>query len=161
MSSRLTCFSALVFLTIALRAIVLANEPPAKDELKQHQGTWAVTSSIYDGRPAPEAIFRSIQRVVDGNHVYWTRDGKRFAGTTIELDPAASPKAIDVIPDGGPNRGERVLGIYKLDGDGLTICVAEPRRPRPKDFQAGKGSRQTLRVFVRVRAVSPSGRAAS
>jgi uncharacterized protein (TIGR03067 family) len=121
------------------------------DELKRHQGTWAVTSSIYDGQPASEQIIRSIKRIVHDNHVVWERDGKRFAGTTIELDPAAEPKTIDVIPDGGRNRGERVLGIYKLDGDRLTICMAAPGRPRPKEFQAGKGSGCTLRTFQRDR----------
>jgi uncharacterized protein (TIGR03067 family) len=81
--------------------------------------------------------------------VVWKRDGKSFAGTRIELDPSRDPKAIDVIPDGGKDRGERVLGIYKLEGDRLTICMAAPGKPRPKEFKADKGSGCTLRTFVR------------
>src|SRR5207249_2894573 len=115
----------------------------------------AVTSSIYDGRPAPDEVVRSIKRIVNDNHVVWERNGKRFAGTTVQLDPAAEPKAIDVIPDGGRNRGERVLGIHKLDGDRLTICMAAPGRPRPKEFLADKGSGCTLQTFSRVRTASP------
>jgi uncharacterized protein (TIGR03067 family) len=137
-----------------------AGTPPDKqavqDELKRHQGTWVATSSIYDGQKAPEDVVRSIRRTVEGDHVVWKRAGKSFAGTKIELDPAREPKTIDVIPDGGRNRGERVLGIYKLEGDQLTICMAAPGQPRPQEFQAEKGSGCTLRTFSRVRTANPS-----
>jgi hypothetical protein len=57
-----------------------------------------------------------------------------------------------VIPDGGKDRGERVLGIYKLEDDRLTICMAAPGKPRPTAFKAEKGSGYTLRTFTRVKA---------
>ena len=110
-----------------------------------HQGAWTATSSIYDGQEAPEALVRSITRTVEKDHVVWKRDGKSFAGTRIELDPSRDPRSIDVIPDGGKDRGERVLGIYKLEDDRLTICMAAPGQPRPKEFKAEKGSGCTLR----------------
>ena len=120
-----------------------------KNELKRHQGTWIATSSTFDGQKAPDEVARSIQRIVTENHVVWERQGKRFAGTTIELDPTHDPKNIDVIPDGGRNRGERVLGIYKLDGERLTICMARAGQPRPTAFKAEKGSGWTLQTFER------------
>ena len=120
-----------------------------KDELKRHQGAWIATSSVFDGQPASPDLVRSIKRIVTDDHVVWERDGKRFAGTTIALDPSRDPKTIDVIPDGGPNRGERVLGVYKLDGDTLTICMASPGQPRPKEFKAERGSGCSLRTFIR------------
>ena len=123
-----------------------------KNELKKHQGTWVATSSIHDDQPAPEAIVRSIKRIVTDDHVVWERDGKRFAGTKIELDPSREPRTIDLIPDGGPKRGEHVPGIYKLEGDVLTICTAGPGQPRPKKFQASKGSGCTLQTFQRERS---------
>ena len=147
----------------ALMLILLAPWLPAddkavKEELERHQGTWLATSSIYDGQEAPAEVVRSITRTVDEDHVVWKRDGKSFAGTRIELDPSRDPKAIDVIPDGGKDRGERVLGIYKLEGDRLTICMAAPGQPRPKAFQADKGSGCTLRTFTRQKARDDSGR---
>jgi uncharacterized protein (TIGR03067 family) len=129
---------------------VLAGDDPVKDELKRHQGTWITTSSIFNGQPAAPELVRAIRRIVTDDHVVWERDGKRFAGTTIALDPKKEPKTIDVIPDGGPNRGEPILGIYKLMGDTLTICMAGPAQPRPKDFKAEKGSGCSLRTFERV-----------
>ena len=132
-------------------APALADDKAVKKELKRHQGTWTATSSIYDGQEAPEALVRSITRIVEKDHVVWKRDGKSFAGTKIELDPSRDPKTIDVIPDGGKDRGERVLGIYKLEDDQLTICMAAPGKPRPTEFKAEKGSGCTLRTFTRAK----------
>ena len=129
--------------------LAFGSDDQVKDELKRHQGTWVTTSSIFDGQAAAPELVRSIKRIVTDDHVVWERDGKRFAGTTIVLDPKKEPKTIDVIPDGGPNRGEHILGIYKLEGDTITICMAGPAQPRPKDFKAEKGSGCTLRTFER------------
>jgi uncharacterized protein (TIGR03067 family) len=145
---RLTCW--LVAATASwISSPALCSNDPGKDELKKHQGIWLVTSSFYDGLEAQAAVTASIKRIVDGDHVVWERDGKRFAGSKIVLDPGSEPKAIDVIPDGGPNRGERVLGIYKLDNGTLTICMAAPRWPRPEEWKVEKGSECTLRTFRR------------
>jgi uncharacterized protein (TIGR03067 family) len=119
-------------------------------ELARHQGTWAVVSFVADGKETPREIAHSITRVVEDDHVTWFRDGKAFAGTSITLEPSLEPKGIDVLPDGGPRRGQRVLGIYRLDDDMLTICMAAPDAARPKSFEAGPGSGQTLMRFRRV-----------
>jgi uncharacterized protein (TIGR03067 family) len=129
-----------------------ADDQAVQEELKRQQGTWKAISSIYEGQEAPAEIVRSITRTVEKDHVVWKRDGKSFAGTRITLDPSRDPKAIDVIPDGGPNRDERVLGIYKLEGDRLTICMAAPGKPRPTEFKAEKGSGWILRKFAREKA---------
>jgi uncharacterized protein (TIGR03067 family) len=126
-------------------------------ELRRHQGTWIVTSMVREGQEAPAEIVASIRRIVEGEHVVWKRDGKRFAGTALELDPAADPKAIDVIPDGGPSRGEKVRGIYELDGETLRICMAGPGQDRPKAFRADKGSGHTLTTFRREAPEKPKG----
>jgi uncharacterized protein (TIGR03067 family) len=124
---------------------------PLTVERAKHQGTWAVTSSIRDGQPAAADVVASIRRVVDRDHVVWKRDGKNFAGTRFEIDPTKTPRTIDLIPDGGPNRDKRVLGIYRLEGDDLTICIADVDQPRPSAFEAKPGSKQTLQTFKRVK----------
>ena len=134
---------------LACGSPALGDDKAVKDELKSQQGTWTATSSIYEGQAVPEPLARTIQRIVEGDHVVWKRSGKSFAGTKIVLDPAKEPKAIDVIPDGGPHRDKRVLGIYKVNGDKLTICMATPDAPRPTAFRAEKGSGWTLRTFIR------------
>ena len=88
-----------------------------KDELDRHQGTWVASTSVYDGQEAPAEIVRSITRIVEKDHVVWKRNGKIIRRDDDRARPLAEPKAIDVIPDGGTDRGERVLGIYKLEDD--------------------------------------------
>ena len=46
------------------------------------------------------------------------------------LDPAATPRAVDLTL---PTRGVTFRGIYKLDGDDLTICMSNGGS-RPTDF---------------------------
>ena len=153
---------ALVYFASSLCAPGAADDDIGKQELKRHQGTWIATSSTFDDQKAPEEIVRSIKRIVTDDHVVWQRDGKQFAGTKIVLDPTKEPNTIDVIPDGGPNRGERILGIYKLDRDTLTICMAAPGQPRPKEFRAEKGSGWTLQTFTREKpADAPAPRASN
>ncbi len=126
---------------------------PQTDEgdarLAAHQGSWAVVAMIRDDQATPADILASIRREVDRDHIVWTRDGKNFAGTRFEVDPTTSPPTIDLIPDGGKDRDKRILGIYRLDGDMLTICVADAGQPRPTAFEAKAGSKQTLQSFKR------------
>ena len=128
---------------------ILGDDPDAAAELARHQGTWEVVSFVSDGKETPEEIASSITRVVEDDHVAWYRNGKSFAGTTLKLDPSETPKAIDVIPDGGPQKDKVVRGIYRLEGDELTICMAAPDAPRPKTFDGAKGTQQTLMTFRR------------
>jgi uncharacterized protein (TIGR03067 family) len=132
------------------------DDDAVKNELKRHQGTWVAKSSTFDGQKAPEDVVRSIKRIVTEDQVVWERDRKRFAGTKVVLDPSAEPKKIDVIPDGGRKRGEHILGIYKLDRDTLTICMAAAGQPRPTEFKAEKGSGWTLQTFTREKTTSGS-----
>ena len=141
---------------LALIAILLsafaAPSATAQDTspLALQQGTWKVLSFNREGTPTPDEIAHSIRRVVQGDRVTWQRDGKTFAATTLRLDPAASPPALDVIPEGGPNRGQPVLGIYRQDHDQLTICMADPGKPRPTSFEPpAPGSGLTLMSFTR------------
>ena len=129
--------------------IVTLGSDPAQEELARHQGTWAVTAFVRDGEETPKEIATSIIRIVDGDHVTWKREGKSFAGTSLILDPSTDPRSLDVIPDGGPWKDQRVLGIYKREGEILTICMAAPTMPRPRAFTARSGSGWTLMTFRR------------
>lgn len=62
-----------------------------------------------------------------------------------KLDTQADPKTIDLEITDGDDRGKRQLGIWKRDGDQLTVCFAFPAAEvRPKEFKGGKGSKQIL-----------------
>jgi uncharacterized protein (TIGR03067 family) len=156
MKPRRTSRFVLGLLAIGLCAARTDDDQSVKSELKRHQGTWVATASVFDGQKAPEDVVRSIKRIVTDDHVVWERNGKRFAGTKVVLDPTTEPKSIDAIPDGGRNRGERILGIFKFDRDTLTICMAAVGQPRPGEFKAEKGSGWTLQTFTREKTASES-----
>jgi uncharacterized protein (TIGR03067 family) len=147
---------AAVMLRTTLLLLIVSQapiqSPEVKKELAKHQGVWTTVSFRRNGKDTPDEIAHSITRTVDGDHVVWKRNGKSFSGSTIVLDPTADPKTIDIFADGGPARDIRVLGIYKLEDDRLTICTADPDQPRPKDFKAEKDSKRTLMVFKREKA---------
>ena len=115
--------AALIALCACTGSIRAQN--PAKKELDRQQGTWVAVSFRREGAETPREIVRTISRIVEGDHVVWKREGKSFAGTAMVLDPGQDPKAIDVIPDGGPSRGKHVLGIYRIENDELTLCMAD------------------------------------
>ena len=60
---------------------------------------------------------------------------------------------MDVVPDGESHAGETQLGIYKLEGDTLTVCV--DNRERPTQFEDGAGRNGLLLILKRR---SPDGR---
>ena len=136
-------------LAVCLCAGLAVAQGSAKEDLEKQQGTWVAVSFRRDAQDTSQEIVRTIRRTVEGAHVVWKRDGKSFAGTALALDPGQAPKAIDVIADGGPSRGKRVLGIYKIDSNKLTLCMADPDQPSPRQFKAEKGSGHTLMVFTR------------
>ena len=47
----------------------------------------------------------------------------------FRLDPMEEPKAIDLTGTADPHKGEMAYGIYRVEGDALTLCVAKERPP--------------------------------
>lgn len=132
-----------------LFALIGQADDSAPNPLIQQQGIWNVVSFNRNETQTPKEITDSIIRIVDNDHVIWKRNGKAFAGTKMILDDSKNPKWIDVLPDGGPGKGEKIPGIYQQEGEMLTICMADKGKPRPKEFTSVKGSDHTLMVFKR------------
>ncbi len=147
-------FATLLAIVLAFSA--KADDPaPLAPPVTDQEGVWQAVVFVRDGKQSPQTIVRPITREVSGDHVAWKNHGKSFAGTSLRVDSAARPKTMDLVPDGGPNRDKTALGIYTVEGDVLTLCVADPGEPRPSEFASLKGNRVT---FMRFRRVPPPPR---
>jgi RNA polymerase sigma factor (sigma-70 family) len=121
-----------------------AKEADQPDE-KKIVGTWVLMSEEEGGQKAPEEAFKGAKMVLtaDGK---WTAKGKgeQEDEGTYELAPAKKPKEITITSA----KGRSLTGIYKFDGDTLTICV-DRGGALPTEFESKEGTRVLLMVLRR------------
>jgi len=134
----------------------------ADGDLVRLQGEWSVTKvELPGGEAPPDELLKSMKVTVRENRVTaeftGKSAGKEEAGyALLMLDSTKTPRHVDVIPadaKGQPRRGAifraskdgkgevtridtgpepTILGLYRLDGDALTVCVpVGDRSPRP------------------------------
>jgi uncharacterized protein (TIGR03067 family) len=123
--------------------------PKQKTDLELIQGTWAVVGLEAGGKAEPEKNYRGSTLTfgkVKGADTATLREGKfdpiEFG---YKLDPAATPKAIEFSL---PARGVTFRGVYKLEGNDLTICVSTGG-PQPTEFATRAGGDTELFTLKR------------
>src|SRR5688572_611026 len=132
-------FSALCWLILGTW-LLPAFAQPAEQAPKSLQGTWTATKAERDGKAADDVV---------GNRLSFTgkrfqiqsNDGKPLYAGTVRVNPSAKPATVDFENTEGAAEGKMWKGIYKLDGDTLTICDNAPNsdKERPAAFEAKKG----------------------
>ena len=81
-------------------------------------------------------------------------EGQRSAEISFAIDAMAAPKHFDQTITFGGRRLPPVPGIYKLDGDTLTVCTVLSGKSRPTAFEALAGSGRNVSVLQRVKEES-------
>lgn len=129
-------------------AVCWADEDAVKAELKKLEGTWQLVSATKEGKKTPEDVVKKIRVVIKGNtHSVYFDDKPLAKEISFTINPRKNPKiTTDTLPD-----GKTIKGIYRLEGDTLTSCVAEADKDRPTEFVSKPGSGLTVRVFKRVK----------
>lgn len=146
--------AAIVGGTGALAYPFLATERDKKTDKENILGEWKVDSLKLNGAEPPGEEGENIKNLAvefTADKIILKHKGENQE-STYKLDPTAKPKAIDIVhsrPDGGE---EKVSGIYKLDGDTLTICARHRGGDeRPTEFESKEGSNTMLMVLKRVK----------
>jgi uncharacterized protein (TIGR03067 family) len=115
-----------LFLIVATGALLAADAPkkddPAKKELDKFQGTWIVVS-VEDrfGKRNAEDTKQVVKLTIKGNK-FTMNDGEGTLTGTFKLDPTKKPKTVDVTITEGFGQGNKLKGIYEMDGDKRKAC---------------------------------------
>jgi uncharacterized protein (TIGR03067 family) len=147
---------------------VLEHYEPSGDE-KTILGRWAVVSATEDGKAVAEDKIRSetlsFGNEMAGSEQFSAVSQDRYAWDSAEtfdlsggayfLDPADTPKSITLFnhyqPRGANDsfvglKQEKLVGIYKFDGDRLTIALRRGDKP-PQKFESKPDSGIMLLVL--------------
>ena len=139
-----------------LSSTALLEAPPAAgvDEpgLKKLQGKWQLTGQEHGGKKAAAKEVAGITLEVS-KAGFTTREGVdvKEDASVVHLDAKARPAALDLKITAGPDLDKVVKGVWKLEGETLTVCIAEPGKDRPKEFKASEGTGHTLLVFKKLK----------
>jgi uncharacterized protein (TIGR03067 family) len=133
-------------------------------EAEKLQGIWTFDSKEVEGTPEPAVGASRTEltiRCTDFQLVYYHRKKgdppalpKQVDGGRFKLVPSKNGAAIDFLSSVNTSGGkeQEQFGIYSLEGNVLTICVApHGSKERPKSF-CTKGTKNSTSVFVKKRA---------
>jgi uncharacterized protein (TIGR03067 family) len=139
---------ASLLIGLALVAGAPGKDPPKK-EAPSVVGEWVAATVMVGGKGQafPDRDF-AYTLTADGK--FLVRKGKEGGDGKYTLDPKKDPPEIDIFLDDKADT-PTMQGIYKVDGDTLTLCVGPGGKnaARPKKFEAPEGSEAMLLVLER------------
>lgn len=126
-----------------LTALALALGAPGPKDPPSLVGVWVAEKGTTDGDDrAVAAGSLTVEFRADGK-MNFQEQSKRVGPVEYRVDPKRSPAEIDV-------RDLEMVGIYKLDGDTLTLCLGDGGK-RPTEFASPAGSKTMLLTFKRAK----------
>jgi uncharacterized protein (TIGR03067 family) len=126
------------FMLLAVAGFIAAAEPRT-DDTKALKGNWQAVSIKAGGDDAPPDEVRKFTFSFTETTYTNTIDGQVVEEGGYTIDASTTPKTIDLDIKKGPDDGKKQLGVYRLDGDRLTIVAAQagsterPKSLKPKD----------------------------
>ena len=123
-------------LTLGLGAPALRDKDPTQ-----------IIYGLWEMEETPDQIKQRVIERSDGPYRYrFFRDGtwQVYRGDKevgerrgFRFEPKTGLPTIDFNTPPAPKHCSVVLGVYKIEGDSLTICCSYPDVPRPTDLKGG------------------------
>jgi uncharacterized protein (TIGR03067 family) len=131
---------------MALSALALIAFADDQSDQEKMQGKWKIVRCEFSGRDEAQSV--GVEDTF--SDAKWLRPGRRTAEYQFKFDASKDPRWVDLSAE---RLGDQTLkGIYKLEGDKLTICYAyDPDLPRPTEFKTTSDVRGYLYVLERVK----------
>ena len=126
------------------------------ERLRSLEGTWAFLTLEIDGQAMPADAVESPRLLIDGDRFRMESSEATYEGL-FDIDIERAPHTIDIDFFEGPEAGNRCEGIFELDGDRLTFCLAVVGATRPTDFVSRPGTGHALERLERVERARPTG----
>src|SRR5947207_3430134 len=99
-------------------------------------GSWTCVSAVVEGKPLADETVKQLRLTLIGDRYKTERGDQVLFDSTYKIDVAKTPAQIDMIGTEGDLKGKAALGIFKLDGDSLTMCYVMPGKERPATFES-------------------------
>jgi uncharacterized protein (TIGR03067 family) len=124
------------------------KEVPKKETPSPIIGVWQCESMTYGGQAAPPGVTEMVYEfTAEGKLIIRYTKGAAPKEQAYTVNDKKEPSHIDWVIR--KNAGT-ILGIYKVDGDSLTVCFSDGYEgKRPAKFESPVGSKEMLYKFKR------------
>ena len=126
------------------------------EQLRSLEGDWSFEYLEVDGNEIATGMYAGSRMLMDGDKFRTESPMANYDGE-FSIDVEKDPHEIDIEFIEGPEAGNWSYGIYRLEGDSLTICLGLAGAPRPTDFATSPKSSHALERLRRAARNRPAG----
>lgn len=127
-----------------------SKTPEPTGPATEFEGEWRMISGVMNGVAMDAATVQWVKRVTRGNQTTVVAGPQTMLKVEFTFEPSTSPASIDYLNLHGASKGKRQAGIYRFEGDILTVCTGAPGAPRPTEFASLAGDGRTLTAWKRI-----------